>query len=82
VAGAVARGDAGLGIATRAWAHATGLAFARLATEDYGLLLFAADLGRPEAVRLCETAQGPSFRSALSADLGYDAKDSGRLLLE
>lgn len=82
VVSAVARGAADLGIATRAWARLMGLSFRRLAEEDYGLLLFAEDLGRAEVVRLCETAQRPAFRSALVAGMGYDARESGRIHLD
>lgn len=74
---AVARGDADVGLATRAWAERVGLAFRTLATESYGLVLRAVDLGHPEIVRLCEIAQGAAFRRELAAVPGYDATGCG-----
>lgn len=77
VACAVLRGDADVGLATRAWASITGLAFRALAEESYGLLVRASDLGDPRVVRLCEAAQGPSYRALLEVIPGYDATDAG-----
>ncbi len=74
---AVARGEADAGLATRAWAWRLGLPFRALATEAYGLVVRAADLGDPRVVRLCEVAQGPPYRAALAEVPGYDARDSG-----
>ena len=74
---AVARGDADVGVATHAWARRLGLAFAPLEVEDYGLLLLASELGRPEVVRLCEVAQRASLRTRLEGEAGYDARDVG-----
>jgi putative molybdopterin biosynthesis protein len=82
VVSAVARGEADLGVATRAWTDALGLSFRLLAEEDYGLLLLAEDLGAPAAVRLCETAQSPAFRAALARHRGYDASACGRIHLD
>jgi molybdate-binding protein len=67
---AVARGDADVGLTTRAWGDRLGLAFARLASEDYGLVLRASDLGDPRIVRLCEVAQSAAFRAELAAIAG------------
>ncbi len=79
VACAVLRGEADVGLATRAWAHRAGLAFAPLAEESYGLLVRAGDLGDPRVVRLCETAQSAPYRAALDVIPGYDATDAGRI---
>lgn len=76
---AVARGDADIGIASRAWAAQLGLSFRPLTEEPYGLLLRAADLGRPEIVRLCEVAQQKSFRQSLDEVAGYEARRAGTL---
>jgi excisionase family DNA binding protein len=73
----VLRGEADAGITTRAWAHRVGLPFQPIATESYGLLLRAQDLGRGAAVRLCEVAQSAPFRSAVAAVPGYDASGAG-----
>jgi excisionase family DNA binding protein len=73
----VLRGEADAGLTTRAWAHRVGLPFQSIATESYGLLLRAQDLGRGPSVRLCEVAQSTSYRSAVAAVPGYDASGSG-----
>ena len=77
VCSAVLRGEADVGLCTRAWAHRVGLGFRALATESYGLLVSAADLGDPRVVRLCEVAQGEAFRGALGEIPGYDAAGAG-----
>lgn len=76
---AVAREAAEVGVATHAWAHRLGLAFTPLDVEDYGILFFADHLGRPEATRLCEVAQGEVLRSRLKAEAGYDVRDTGAI---
>jgi excisionase family DNA binding protein len=73
----VARGDADLGIASRAWAHELGLGFLPLAREAYGLLVRARDLGDRNVVRVCEVAQGEQFRSEAGATPGYDPTGAG-----
>jgi putative molybdopterin biosynthesis protein len=79
VAGAVLRGEADVGLMTSAWAHWSGLTFRALASEDYGLVVRALDLGRPEFVRLCEVAQGGDFRGRLRELPGYDPTDAGAI---
>lgn len=74
---AVVRGDAEVGLATRAWAERAGLEFALLAEESYGLLVRALDLGEPHVVRLCEVAQSEAYRRALDGVKGYDAREAG-----
>jgi molybdate-binding protein len=54
-----------------------GLSFHRLATEEYGLLVKAKDLGDPRVVRLCEVAQSKEFRSEVGAIAGYDVEGAG-----
>lgn len=78
VVGAVARGDADVGVTTRAWALAFGLAFRPLAHESYDLLIPAAQLSQPALIRVCEIAQSPGFRTAVDSAL-YDTSDAGRL---
>ncbi|WP_420067728.1 substrate-binding domain-containing protein, partial [Stigmatella aurantiaca] len=65
VACAVARGEADVGLASRAWAARLGLSFRSLGHEAYGLVLPATCLGNPAVVGLCETAQGPAFKRSL-----------------
>ncbi len=74
---AVARDDADLGIASRAWAHQLGLGFLPLAREAYGLLVRARDLGDRSVVRVCEVAQGERFRTEVASVPGYDPTGAG-----
>ncbi|MFO0583948.1 MAG: helix-turn-helix transcriptional regulator [Anaeromyxobacter sp.] len=77
VALAVAAGRADVGVASRAWAERAGLSFQPLATEAYGLIVKARDLGDPRVVRLCEIAQGKAFRAEVGAIPGYDPAGAG-----
>jgi putative molybdopterin biosynthesis protein len=79
---AVAAGEADIGVATHAWARRLRLSFHALEAEDYGILLRAEDLGRPEVVQLCATAQEATFRTLLAAEAGYDSSDAGALRIE
>jgi len=74
---AVLRGEADVGLSTRAWAHRTGLPFRAIALESYGLLVRAAELGDPCVVRLCEAAQSGRYRDALATVPGYDPAEAG-----
>ncbi len=74
---AVAAGRADVGLGSRAWGERVGLSFAPLATEAYGLIVKARDLGDARVVRLCEVAQGAEFRSRVGAIPGYDADGAG-----
>ncbi|HWB76482.1 MAG TPA: helix-turn-helix transcriptional regulator [Nannocystaceae bacterium] len=74
---AVLRGEYDVGLATRAWAEAVGLAFRKLAVESYGLLLRATDLPRPEIVRLCEVAQSRGYLDRIAQIPGYDTTGCG-----
>jgi putative molybdopterin biosynthesis protein len=76
VAAAVASGRADAGLASRAWGERLGLSFRPLASEAYGLILRARDLGDPRAVRLCEVAQSAAYRGEASA-AGYDVAGAG-----
>jgi excisionase family DNA binding protein len=76
---AVVRGDADVALATSAWADRAGLPFTSLATEAYGLVVRAADLGDPRVVRMCEVAQSPAYRRELGAVPGYDADGAGAI---
>jgi putative molybdopterin biosynthesis protein len=74
---AVASGQADVGLASRAWGERAGLAFQPLATEAYGLIVKASDLGDAGVVRVCELAQGEAFRSEVGAIPGYDVEGAG-----
>lgn len=76
---AVLRGAVDVGLATRAWAEALGLAFRPLAVESYGLLLRASELARPEVVHLCEVAQGRRFLERVAAIPGYATVNCGAI---
>lgn len=77
VVDAVLRGEADVGLTTRALAARRALAFRAIATESYGLLVRSVDLGAPAVVRLCEVAQSAALRAALGAEAGYDPARSG-----
>jgi molybdate-binding protein len=74
---AVVSGRADVGLASRAWGARAGLDFHLLATESYGLLVEARNLGEAAVVRVCEVAQGAAFRSEVGAIPGYDADGAG-----
>jgi excisionase family DNA binding protein len=74
---AVAAGRADVGLCSRAWGERAGLAFEPLASEPYGLIVKARDLGDARVVRLCEVAQGKAFRSEVGAIPGYDTTGAG-----
>jgi putative molybdopterin biosynthesis protein len=74
---AVASGRADVGLASRAWGEKAGLVFQPLATESYGLIIKACDLGDARVVRLCELAQGEAFRSEVGSVPGYDVLGAG-----
>jgi putative molybdopterin biosynthesis protein len=74
---AVVAGRADAGLCSRAWGERAGLAFRPLATEAYGLIVKARDLGDARVVRLCEVAQSNAFRSEAGAIPGYDTSGSG-----
>jgi len=74
---AVAAGRADVGLCSRAWGERAGLSFQPLATEAYGLIVKARDLGDARLVRLCEVAQGAAYRDEVRAVAGYDPTGSG-----
>jgi len=74
---AVASGRADVGLCSRAWGERAGLSFQPLATEAYGLIVKARDLGDARLVRLCEVAQSPAFRAEVGSVAGYDPAGSG-----
>ena len=74
---AVVSGRADAGLASRAWGERAGLSFLALASEDYGLIVKARDLGDLRVVRLCEVAQGRGYREEIAGILGYDAAGAG-----
>jgi excisionase family DNA binding protein len=79
VVAAVVSGRADVGLASRAWGERFHLAFHPLATEAYGLIVKARDLGDPRFVRLCEAAQGRAFQAEVGAITGYDAAGAGAI---
>jgi molybdate-binding protein len=74
---AVAAGRADVGLCSRAWGERAGLSFQPLATEAYGLIVKARDLGDARLVRLCEVAQSAAYRDEVRAVAGYDPTGSG-----
>jgi len=53
------------------------LAFLPLASEAYGLIIKARDLGDRRVVPLCEVVQGNQFRSEVGPIPGYDTSGAG-----
>jgi molybdate-binding protein len=76
---AVLRDEAEVGLASHAWAVAAGLGFLHLASEAYGLVLRAEDLGDPRVVALCEIAQSATYRKKLRGGFGYDPRKAGEI---
>jgi len=76
---AVVRGEADLGLTSRAWALRAGLGFFVLATEGYGLALRADALGDARIVALAERAQSAGYRRRLEGNHGYDAGRAGEV---
>jgi len=73
----IVSGALDVGLTTRAWAERVGLSFRPIAVESYGLLARAADLARPEIVRLCEVAQSRRFLDRVEAIPGYATAGCG-----
>jgi molybdate-binding protein len=82
VAYAVARGDADVGLASRAWADRVGLESLPLFREAYGLLVKASLLGDPRVIQICQTAQTAEFRREMAAVRGYEARLTGTISYE
>ncbi len=74
---AVLSRESDVGLVTRAWAERAGLAFQRLASEPYGLAVFAERLGHAAVTRICEVAQSDTFREVLGQVPGYDPSAAG-----
>lgn len=75
---AVVRGDAEVGLTTRAWAEQAGLPFHAIASESYALCVLARHLGHASVTALFEIAQTATFRRELAAK-GYGTSRTGRL---
>ncbi|MDI1442816.1 helix-turn-helix transcriptional regulator [Polyangium sp. 6x1] len=76
---AVARGDAEVALASRAWAAHAGLGFTPVVAEAYGLVFRAAHLGDSRVLALCELVQSGKYRARLARHAGYDATSAGHL---
>ncbi len=76
---AVARGEADVGLASRAWAERVGLPYVPLCREAYGLLVPASTLGDERLVHLCAVAQTAAFRRELADFAGYDTRRTGTI---
>ncbi|MCC6644316.1 MAG: helix-turn-helix transcriptional regulator [Polyangiaceae bacterium] len=79
VALAVCRGEAEVGLATRAWGSRAGLGFLPLAAESYGLVARAVDVSSAAFIALAEAAQRGALRRALGDGLGYSTRRTGEL---
>ena len=77
VARTIATGGADAGVATRASAHAHGLAFVPLAEERFDLVIPRALLHDPRVMHLVDTLKGQPFRRELGCLRGYQTRQSG-----
>ena len=82
VAAAVAGGTADVGLGIRAAAQAMDLDFVALAKERYDLAVPQEHLQTPGLREVREAMGSEAFREAVSALVGYDLSDSGRIMYE
>lgn len=78
----VLRGEADVGIATRAVARALSLGFVPLARERFDLVVPKDAFFRPPVQALIEAIRSDPFRRGLERLGGYDPRESGRVLAE
>ena len=78
----VLRGEADVGVATRAVAHALSLGFVPLTRERFDMIIPKDVFFRPPVQALVEAVRSDRFRRRLEALGGYDAAEAGRVLAE
>lgn len=78
LAGAVARGQADVGVGPRSTAQAHGLAFVPLLRERFDLVIPDQHLKHPGVQALLQAARSPALRAELTALGGYDPDQSGQ----
>jgi putative molybdopterin biosynthesis protein len=78
----VLRGEADVGVAARAVAHALSLGFVPLTRERFDLVVPKETFFRPAVQALVEAIRSERFRRGLERLGGYDAAKAGRVLAE
>jgi putative molybdopterin biosynthesis protein len=78
----VLRGEADVGVATRAVAQALSLGFVPLTRERFDMVIPRDVFFRPAVQALVEAARSERFRRRLGGFGGYDASQAGRVLAE
>lgn len=79
VAGAIAQGDADVGLGAQSAASAAGLDFIPLIKERYDLIILKEKFSNPFAQRLVEVIRQDSFHEMLRSIPGYDLTDTGTI---
>ena len=82
VAVAVASGLADAGLAVRSAAHALQLDFIPVGEEQYDLLFLRSFFDSGNGAKLLEVVRSQSFREAVEALGGYDARRSGEIIYQ
>lgn len=82
VAVAVASGIADTGLGVRSAALALGLDFVPVGWERYDIVIPQESDEHPALEQLLTVLRGETFRAALAAQPGYDARDTGQLVFE
>jgi putative molybdopterin biosynthesis protein len=82
VAVAVASGLADAGLAVRSAAHALQLDFIPVGEEQYDLLFLRSFFDSGKGAKLLEVVRSQSFREAVEALGGYDARRSGEIIYQ
>lgn len=78
----VLRGEADVGVATRAVAHALSLGFVPLTRERFDMVIPKDVFFRPAVQALLEAVRSDRFRRRLEGLGGYETSQAGRLLAE
>lgn len=78
---ALVSGNADVGMVSLAWAHRAGLDLLPILDEDYALCLEASSLTSDAGRALVRALQAPALRRSLAAQAGYDARQTGTLVV-
>ncbi|QQE72929.1 helix-turn-helix transcriptional regulator [Brevibacillus composti] len=82
VAGAIARGEADIGVGIEKAAHLVGVEFLPMIEERYDLVLLKTGENRAWIEQVLKILRSPEFRNDLSALGGYNLTDTGKVVYE
>nr|MED0680497.1 substrate-binding domain-containing protein [Aneurinibacillus thermoaerophilus]MED0764863.1 substrate-binding domain-containing protein [Aneurinibacillus thermoaerophilus] len=82
VAGAIANGDADVGIGSEKAASIVGVDFVPLIKERYDLVILKIPENEPFIEILCDTLHSPSFKNDMKAIGGYELSETGKIIYE